>query len=260
MNNLTKEDIITTDKYLAAFSKDYYKTDCIVNKSPIRWRGQLAIPPSKNRNIIISGHSDYAITSDLVSHYSPNIWWAINKQTSDTRVHSLPLGIANNTNESSLHPICGNLDSMIQVMNEPKHDKNLVYMNFNISTYPQERQDVYNIFHDKEWVTQGIIQNSLEGRNKFLREIRNHTFVLCPRGNGVDTHRLWETLYIGSIPIVKRDIAMKDFEDLPICFIDTWDQVTSEFLENAKDRIHSGNWNMQKLKVSYWIDKINSHT
>jgi hypothetical protein len=254
----SKEDIITTDRYQEAFPKDYYKTDCIVNKSSMWWRGNLVEPPSKNKNIIISGHSDYGINSDLVNYYTPKVWWTVNKQSSDPRLHSLPLGITNDTHESSVHQIYGNVDSMITVMNEPKHDKNLVYMNFNISTYPQERKKVFDLFSNKEWVTRGIIQNTLEGRTTFLQEIRNHTFVLCPRGNGIDTHRLWETLYMGSIPIVKRNIAMQDFEDLPICFINDWLEITHEFLENEKHKILSGIWNMEKLKVSYWIDSIKS--
>jgi hypothetical protein len=35
--------------------------------------------------------------------------------------------------------------------------------------------------------------------------VKQHKFVLCPRGNGIDTHRFWETLYRGAIPIVIRD-------------------------------------------------------
>jgi len=251
---LTKEDIITTDKYLEAFPSNYFKTDCIIHNSAMWWRNTLINPPPKNSNLIISGHSDYGITDKEVEYFNPQIWFTINKQTN--KVFALPLGITNNTQESSLHPIYGNVDSMIQVMNQQKQDKNLVYMNFNISNYPKERQEVFDLFQDKEWVTKGIIENSLEGRTRFLREIRNHTFVLCPRGNGVDTHRLWETLYIGSIPIVKRDIALKDFEDLPICFINSWSEITPEFLEKEREKILSKSWNMQKLKVSYWIDKI----
>ncbi len=30
----------------------------------------------------------------------------------------------------------------------------------------------------------------------------NYLFVACPRGNGLDTHRFWETLYRGYIPVV----------------------------------------------------------
>lgn len=247
-------EIITSDKYLEAFPSNYFKTDCIVQKNTIYWRGKPLSPPNKE-SIIISGHSDYGITNELVEYYNPKIWWSINKQTSDVRLHALPLGITNNTNESELHPIYGNLNSMIKVMNEPKQDKNLVFMNFNLSTHP-ERSKVFGLFQDKEWVTKGIIENTLDGRTRFLREIRNHTFVLCPRGNGIDTHRLWETLYMGSIPIVKRDIGYSDFEDLPICFIDSWDDVNPDFLNQETQRILSGNWNMDKLKVSYWIQKI----
>jgi len=255
---LSKEDIITSDKYLEAFPSNYFKTDCIIHNSTMWWRNKLINPPPKNSNLIISGHSDYGITDKEFEFFNPSVWYTINKQTD--KVFALPLGIANNTNESQMHLVCGNTDCMIQVMNEPKQYKNLVYMNFNISNYPQERQQVFDLFQDKEWVTKGIIENTMEGRSIFLREIRNHTFVLCPRGNGVDTHRLWETLYMGSIPIVKKDIALKDFEDLPICFIDSWSEITPEFLEKERETILSKSWNKQKLKVSYWINKISSYT
>jgi len=249
------QDIICGDKFYNSFPDNYYHSDCIVFNKTINWRGKVLNPPAKGQDIIVTGHSDYGITNELVQYFTPKIWWTINKQTSDPTVHSLPLGITNNTNESDLHSIYGNLDSMIDVMNETKDDKNLVYMNFNVHTHP-ERNEVFRLFQDKEWVTKGIIENTMDGRCRFLREIRNHTFVLCPRGNGVDTHRLWETLYMGSIPIVKRDIVNGDFQDLPICFIDEWNEVNIEFLEKEKARIYSHQWSLDKLKVSYWINKM----
>jgi hypothetical protein len=129
-------------------------------------------------------------------------------------------------------------------------------MNFNVVTYPTEREPVYNYFKDNEWVTCGTIVNTLQGRKAFLEDIRNHEFVLCPRGGGIDTHRLWETLYMGSIPIVRRDIAVQDFSDLPICFIDYWEQVTPEFLDSELRRIQGEVFNTEKLKLSYWIKAI----
>jgi hypothetical protein len=256
----TKDDIITTDKFLHTFPNIYHKTDVIVQKGPIIRRGKIMYPPPKNETILISGHSDYGVTNELVDYYNPNLWFTVNKQTSLPNVRSLPLGITNDSGESVLHYIYGNLDCMIQVMSEPKDYKNLVYMNFNIQTFPQERQSVFDMFSNKTWVTVGNIENSIPGRTRFLGEIRNHTFVLCPRGNGVDTHRMWETLYMGSIPIVKRDIAMDDFSDLPICFINDWTEVTPEFLNTEKLRIENGNWNMDKLKMSYWISAIQSES
>ena len=254
--NITKEDIITTDKYYNAFPHLYYKADVIILGTEFNWRDNIITPPDKNLQIIISGHSDYAITDTVVDLYNPNLWFCVNKQTNKTNVFSLPLGITNYTNESYVHKIFGDLDCMIMVMQEQIHNKNLVYMNININTYPIERLLVWNIFKDQPWVTIGSTQYSLEGRTTFLRDIKSHTFVLCPRGGGIDTHRLWETLYMGSIPIVKRDIGYYDFQDLPICFIDDWTQINIEFLQREQIRIQNTNWNLDKLKISYWIHTI----
>jgi hypothetical protein len=249
-------DIITTDKYRNEFSNLYFKTDCIKYNHPIQFRNILQHPPLKNQDCIITGHSDYDITDSDVSNYTPRMWCTVNKNTENPGVFGLPLGITNDCDDSEIHRIYGNIDCMIQVMNEPKIDKNMVYMNFNISNYPEERQCVYNLLKDYTWVTKGHINNSLEGRTIFLREIRNHTFVLCPRGNGIDTHRLWETLYMGSIPIVKKHTAHSGWIDLPICWIDDWNQISLDFLESEKKRIQSKNWDLSKLKISYWINII----
>ena len=71
------------------------------------------------------------------------------------------------------------------------------------------------------------------------------------------THRLWETLYMGSIPIVRHDVAINEFNDLPICFVNNWHEVTVEFLEKERVRIKNATHCMDKLKIGYWINKIN---
>jgi hypothetical protein len=129
-------------------------------------------------------------------------------------------------------------------------------MNFTIANYPVERQQVWNLFKDKDWVSLDKFSNTRDGRKHYLQQIRNHSFVLCPRGNGVDTYRLWETLYMGSIPIVRKDIAHRDWMDLPILFIDSWEEVTEERLRNELQRFQNTTWNMEKLRASYWIERI----
>ena len=237
--NFTKDDIITTDKYLNAFPNNYYKTDIIINKNTINWRNKICHPPNKNTNLLITGHSDYSINDNDVEYFSPKIWYTVNKNSRYENIYSIPLGITNNTNESKLHSIYGDLDCMIKVMNEEVNYKKLVYMNFNINNYSQERQYIWDFFKNEKWITIGNIVNTIEGRTQFLRELKSHSFVLCPRGYGVDTHRLWETLYMGSIPIVKKNFGYEDFYDLPICFIDDWNQINEEFLEKEKIRINN---------------------
>jgi len=51
-----------------------------------------------------------------------------------------------------------------------------------------------------------------------------YKFIACPRGNGTDTHRFWETLYRGSIPVVKRSKWSESMESLglPLIQLTVW--------------------------------------
>ena len=93
----------------------------------------------------------------------------------------------------------------------------------------------------------------------YIDKIYNHKFVLSPEGNGTDTHRTWEILYLKSIPIEKRNINNQFFTDLPICFVDDWEEITEDFLNKEYDRINSIKWNLEKLDFNYWKNKILSN-
>lgn len=62
-------------------------------------------------------------------------------------------------------------------------------------------------------------------------------FIACPRGNGTDTHRFWETLYRGSIPVVKRSKWSESIAEIgiPMVQLNSWD--FEEFIEQADDKI-----------------------
>jgi hypothetical protein len=257
----SSEDFISSDKFLSLVDHDiaYIKMDTLYNSCEINWRGNSY--KYREAKIWITGHSDFGITKEIYDKYKSmtNVWFTINKETIEHNLFAIPLGLTNDCDDSYIHRIFGNTDIMIEVLKCEKKEKNLVYMNFTIGTYPIERTFVWDTFKDKPWATKGIQENTLEGRRVFLEEIRNHKFVLCPRGHGVDTHRLWETLYMGSIPIVKRHVALEEFSDLPILWIDNWEEITEDMLNIEYIRIKNSVWNMDKLCVSYWKNKIKSY-
>lgn len=255
------DDVITGDKLLQLENGSiaYLKIDTLVHHGQFFWRGKVnSVRPAA---VWISGHGDCGITADMYNEYSHNmkVWFAANREHIAPNLFAIPIGITNDCNDSPIHRVYGNISVMEQALTEPRSIKNTAYMNFQIHTYPQEREPVYNMFKDKPWVTVGSAEHTLNGRLRYLRDIRSHKFVLCPRGNGVDTHRLWETLYMECIPIVKRHIAMNDFTDLPICWIDDWSEVTPEFLESEYKRITQSTWNLEKLNFSYWAKLIQTH-
>ncbi len=43
--------------------------------------------------------------------------------------------------------------------------------------------------------------------------LSEYKFWICPRGNGLDTHRAWEALYVGAVPVIKRSGLDPLFED-----------------------------------------------
>jgi len=84
--------------------------------------------------------------------------------------------------------------------------------------------------------------------------------VLCPDGNGPDTHRTWETLYLGSFPIVERHVFTERFaEELPLLIVDNWAHVTQDFLDYVYAAFIKLDWNWQALTMDYWEKRIGSH-
>ena len=56
-----------------------------------------------------------------------------------------------------------------------------------------------------------VINNAFVPRTTNWLNIKKFTFVLSPFGNGMDCHRTWEALSLGSIPIIKGN----GFSNLP---------------------------------------------
>jgi hypothetical protein len=144
---------------------------------------------------------------------------------------------------------------MLNKIQQPKSYKNQVYMNFNINTNPGKRELPYNILKNKPWVT---VRMGANGQNydDYLDNIYNHKFVICPEGNGIDTHRIWECLYMGTIPIVSDNINNAFYRGLPICIVDDWGKITEDFLDSSYGVISARAVSFEKLTFNYWKNKI----
>lgn len=248
---LKKEDIISPDGFLDFCNRHdicYIQTGYFYTNSQYIWRGKIHSP--KINKICVIGHSDYSVVDEISSKFEKV--FCVNRYTTSQNTFGLPLGITCDCDDSSIHRIYGNKDIMIEISNDEINKINLAYINFDISTYPIEREFVFKKFSSQSWVKLGNMEKTIDGRKKFLREIKSSKFVFCPRGNGIDTHRLWETLYMGSIPIVKYELTHHLFTDLPILFINDWNEITEDYLNKKYDEYTNKTWNLDKLKMSYW--------
>lgn len=202
--------------------------------------------------IIVTHNSDININD--VNNLPKNVikWHSQNINCKDDRLYSLPIGLEN----SKWFPHLEKQKKITEKVKETKNIKNLVYINHNIHTNLQKRIEPYNALAGKSFVTAEMGSNG-QNFDHYLDNIYNHKFVVCPEGNGIDTHRKWETLYLNTIPIEKRNINSSFYEDLPICLVNNWSDVTEDFLKREYDRIMNTKWNLDKLDMFYWINEIN---
>lgn len=199
------------------------------------------------RYILITHNSDRNI--DFPPPENVIRWFSQNVNIIHERIESIPIGLENNI----WYP--EKKEKMNRKLTQKPKYRNLVYINHNIKTNPKERQKPYEVLKGKQWATIGNGANG-EGFDNYLDNIYNHPFVVCPAGNGLDTHRTWECLYLGTIPIEKRNLNNRFYTDLPICFVDEWEEINEKFLHDEFMRIKDATWDLAKLSFAYWKNLI----
>ena len=191
------------------------------------------------------GQFGYVLDEEkLIAWFSQNV-----DDPSHEKMHPIPIGIAN---RSWAH---GN-GSMIEAVSKRELPKtHLLYLNVAVSTYPTERSQVFNLFYRAPFAYYSPMQSF----ETYLGDVASSQFVASPRGNGLDTHRFWESLYLGAYPIVKSSSLDSLYADLPVVIIQNWEEVTEEFLKQKQEEMQGQNYNLDKLKISYWTQLIDSY-
>lgn len=85
-------------------------------------------------------------------------------------------------------------------------------------------------------------------------------YIVAPRGNGVDTHRFWEALYRGSLPIVMRSQWSEQIRALgvPHLNVDNWSKSELKaILKRSSESFLNPN-SITSLWWPYWRSRINS--
>ena len=220
-----------------------------------------------NEVILITGNSDYPITDKIISLLPNNVrvWFAQNAISNHDKLQPIPIGLENkNFSYRPEHGI-GYEDRVTTkeklLLREsliPSNKK--IYSNFNISTNYNHRNYVKEISVSSEHIDWDEPNLSLES---FFDKILEYESVICPAGNGVDTHRLWEVLYSKKIPIT---VKMGDYkiyslyEKLPIVILDRVEDLKNKnLLYDKLSEIKKQEYNLELLQCSYWVNEIKKY-
>lgn len=95
---------------------------------------------------------------------------------------------------------------------------------------------------------------------EYMLKLQHYKFVLSPPGNGPDTHRTWEALLMGCIPVVMAGPLDDLYVDLPVLVLKSWSELTPERLRTAYSELRFGQqvYAFEKLFTAYWYHLIDT--
>lgn len=166
--------------------------------------------------IILCGMSDRDFT-ELPSNIPKSVraLFLQNSFISDSRfIYTLPIGLENlslgiNGNPKLLRPARINDEMKCKVLAGPFSPTHVI------------RELFAEMYFDS--IKDLIVVKGRVTPQQYSKLVSCFKFVLALRGNGVDTHRFWETLYRGSVPIVQTSNWSKSVAELGIPLIEVPD-------------------------------------
>lgn len=139
--------------------------------------------------------------------------------------------------------------------------KNLLYFNFTVATtgnpFYKEFKGLRTIV--KKELIKKFDYNKNESFEDYIKTLSSYKFCLAPPGRGIDTHRCWEALMVGTIPIVQSSPINGLYINLPVIVVKNWTEITEEFLEYKYEEILRRNFDFEKLYVPYWQNHLLKH-
>lgn len=264
---LTSLDIVKNeDKFidgdffesLANENVKYIKIDELENFLKVTDLSQITF------KILITHNGDKPITKELVEAvFCPNSkiihWYGQNINYYHEKLTCIPIGLERKRWFPELKKQEQLKNKILEQIPNFNSCPKLIYANFSVSTNSTPRLECFKAaerlyFTNK--ISNVVTQQKFEHYTNYLTDIIDHMFVLCPEGNGIDTHRMWETLYLDRFPIVTKNYVTQSFKDLPIVILDKWADLNHGTLLSFIDNFDETKYSLEKLSTEYWKNRI----
>ena len=216
-------------------------------------------PHIKSPYILVTHFSDLPIPGKYYPYLDDKklvAWFGINVVLKHKKLYPLPVGLTNNFYSFIRCPrnttISETIDSILHKFSCDRPEKRHLLLLPSLGDTHIERKKVKEIFSTKEFCKKAEKKPFKE----YLEDMAYCKFILSPQGIGLDCHRTWEALLMGCIPIVSSSPIDNLFDDLPVLIIQNWNQITKKFLEEKYMEMSQKKYNLEKIYIYYWLDKI----
>jgi hypothetical protein len=204
----------------------------------------------KNATTYIVHNSDATYSKEKVCKWldeNPQVTlYAQNLTFNHDRAFVLPIGQANSMWNH------GNKEVWKHTLISPEN-KNVEVLLTHCSVTNSGRFNLSNLNHSK------ITKVGQLEYTSFVNVLSKSKFVICPPGNGPDTHRLWETLGASAVPIVLRtsfiEQLVRTLPTIPLVIVDSYNEINFDTLDYTifKEKFYPKNMYVDK---KYWESRI----
>lgn len=193
----------------------------------------------QNKFILITHNSDGEVREinevlTILNCEKLQKWYGQNICFEHHKFQFLPIGLANSQWNHGNLLIFNDIHFMQSILTKT----NNIYFNFKMHTNKKRQICFDSLINKLDWL------NDINPTEN-LKRLGSYKFCICPEGNGVDTHRLWECLYLKVVPIVIEseftNILLK--QNIPMVILNSWEQ-----LDSSKLNYNDYNFNNTKLE------------
>ena len=207
-----------------------------------------------NPFVLITHNSDGEIlnskeVNNILSCKNLIKWYGQNVCYYHEKLELIPIGLANSMWKHGDLSLFEN-KQFLSLLEENNKLKN-IYFNFSIRTNYNKRKICYDILINKlNWI-------ETTNHSSNLKRLQEYNFCVCPEGNGSDTHRLWEALYLKVVPIVLKSkfTSILQLYNVPLVILEKWEDLDESLLNynkyifNDKKFLNLLNFNLLKNSI-----------
>ena len=199
-----------------------------------------------NARTLVTGNSDQNFIEPVDLPSSVSLWLCQNNAISNLKeVRTLPIGIENlRLGRSGLPKYFKphrETASINRVLVPPMSPTNTLRVPTIFEA--MKRSDIFEV------------RRTYLAEREYFSMTRDFRFIFCCEGNGFENHRIWETLYQGSFPVMFNSLWSNSLKylRLPILYIDSLDEINTNLLQEFADKNSNFTPNMlETLWIPYW--------
>lgn len=229
----------------------FVKAECAGSEgfveSYANWATSLGQPP-----ILLLHNSDVIPepqTMNFLAEISKRVY-CVNVVAESAKVFALPIGLENASLDKN-----GRLSLFLDIpFYSDEARPRRVLSSFHEQTNPLLRGEARRVLEESRFGHDGVKWKRQEYRDEVIRS----KFVISPPGNGADTHRTWEAIYLGAVPVVMQGhLAPSLIRELPILAVESYRdfvQLSDETLDELY--VDISRKPVTRALASYWAGEI----